>query len=72
MLDDWIVYDNSVPSVQGHGAHRHFKKLEPDNIYCGDSRVLLKAIEADSISLSVWSPPYNVGKNYEGDLTFAE
>ena len=48
------------------------KKLEPDNIYCGDSKVLLKAIEAESISLSVWSPPYYVGKNYEKDLTFAE
>lgn len=48
------------------------KKLKPDNIYCDDSRVLLKAIEADSISLSVWSPLYNVGKNYEKDLTFAE
>ncbi|MCY4210285.1 MAG: site-specific DNA-methyltransferase [Gammaproteobacteria bacterium] len=48
------------------------KKLEPNNIYCGDSRVLLKGIEAESISLSVWSPPYHVGKNYEKDLTFAE
>ncbi len=48
------------------------KKLEPDNIYCGDSRVLLKGIEAESISLSVWSPPYHVGKNYEKDLTFTE
>ena len=48
------------------------KKLETDNIYCGDSRVLLKGIEAESISLSVWSPPYHVGKNYEKDLTFTE
>lgn len=46
------------------------KKLEPNAIYCGDSRVLLKGIEAESIALSVWSPPYYVGKNYEKDLTF--
>ncbi len=46
------------------------KKLEPDSIYCGDSRVLLKGIEEESIALSVWSPPYYVGKNYEKDLTF--
>ncbi len=48
------------------------KKLEPNNIYYGDSRVLLKGIETNSIALSVWSPPYYVGKNYEKDLTFDE
>ena len=48
------------------------KKLEPDNIYCGDSRVLLKGIETESVALSVWSPPYYVGKSYEKDLTFDE
>jgi DNA modification methylase len=46
------------------------KKLQPNNIYCGDSRVLLKQIEPESIAVSVWSPPYYVGKNYEKDLTF--
>ena len=47
------------------------KKLESNHIYCGDSSVLLKAIESESIALSVWSPPYHVGKEYEKDLTFA-
>ena len=48
------------------------KQLTPDNIYCGDSRVLLKCIEKETIALSVWSPPYFVGKSYEKDLTFDE
>lgn len=46
------------------------KKLTPNDIYCGDSRVLLKRIETESIAASVWSPPYYVGKEYEKDLTF--
>ena len=48
------------------------KKLEPNSIYCGDSRVLLKMIETESIALSVWSPPYYVGKNYEQDLNYED
>lgn len=46
------------------------KKLIPDAIYQGDSRILLRKIELESIALSVWSPPYYVGKDYEKDLTF--
>lgn len=40
-------------------------KVENNNIYLGDSCKLLKEIEADSISLSFWSPPYFLGKEYE-------
>lgn len=40
-------------------------KLENNNIYFGDSCLLLKEIETDSISLSFWSPPYFLGKEYE-------
>jgi DNA modification methylase len=47
-----------------------FSSLSPNNIYHGDSRDLLKFIKEDSVSLSVWSPPYFVGKDYERDLTF--
>ena len=47
-----------------------FKPLAPNNIYHGDSRHLLKRIAHDSIALSVWSPPYYVGKDYEKDLSF--
>lgn len=38
----------------------------------GDSRELLRLVEADSVALSVWSPPYFVGKSYEADLTVGE
>lgn len=44
--------------------------LSPNEIYHGDSRVLLKKIEPESIALSVWSPPYYVGKDYEKYLSF--
>jgi site-specific DNA-methyltransferase (adenine-specific) len=48
------------------------KYLEPNIIYHGDVRILLPRIEPNSISLSVWSPPYFVGKDYEKDLSFDE
>lgn len=48
------------------------KNLSPNEIYYGDSRILLKRIDSKSIALSVWSPPYYVGKDYEKDLTFEE
>lgn len=44
--------------------------LVPNKIYHGDSRQLLKKIERESIALSIWSPPYYVGKEYERDLSF--
>ncbi len=44
--------------------------LTPNDIYCGDARDLLARIEPNSIALSVWSPPYFVGKDYETHLTF--
>ena len=47
-----------------------FNPLTPNEIYHGDSRNLLNRIEKDSIALSVWSPPYFVGKEYEKDLAF--
>ena len=45
--------------------------LQPDRIYQGDARVLLERIAPESVALSVWSPPYFVGKSYEKDLDFA-
>ena len=46
------------------------KYLDVDRIYCGDARDLLKQIEPNSIALSVWSPPYHVGKEYEKDMSY--
>jgi site-specific DNA-methyltransferase (adenine-specific) len=45
-------------------------KYESDNIYLGDSRELSEHIEPSTIALSVWSPPYHVGKEYERDMSF--
>ena len=39
--------------------------LELNRIHQGDARKLLPLIKADSIAVSVWSPPYFVGKEYE-------
>ncbi len=47
-----------------------FKPLVPNKIYLADSRQLLRRIAQESIALSIWSPPYYVGKKYEQDLSF--
>ncbi len=46
--------------------------LNVNQIHFGDARELLKQIEPESISCSVWSPPYHVGKNYEKDVSYEE
>ena len=46
--------------------------LPVDAIYYGDCRDLLKKIEPSSVALSVWSPPYYVGKEYEKDVSYEE
>ena len=46
--------------------------LALDQIYHGDSCELLERIEPDSIALSMWSPPYFVGKSYEKGMTFTD
>ncbi len=46
--------------------------LQVNEIYQGDARALTGRIQTDSIALSVWSPPYFVGKSYECDLTFID
>ncbi|HNY44691.1 MAG: site-specific DNA-methyltransferase [Bacteroidota bacterium] len=44
--------------------------LKVNAIHQGDASELLKKIEPNSIAVSVWSPPYFVGKNYEKHLSF--
>ncbi len=44
--------------------------LATNEVYQGDARLLLSRIAPNSISLSVWSPPYFVGKQYESHLNF--
>ena len=55
--------------ANGNG-HKNY--LAPNEIYQGDARKLLPRIEPNSIALSVWSPPYFVGKDYEAYLSFEE
>lgn len=53
--------------ADGSTAH-----LEANRIYLGDARELLPLIEPNSVALSVWSPPYFVGKGYEAALSFGD
>lgn len=46
--------------------------LKPNEIYQGDARDLLSLIQPNSVALSVWSPPYFVGKEYEANLSFED
>lgn len=46
--------------------------LEPGEVYSGDAAELIHRLAPESVSLSVWSPPYNVGKNYESDQSTAD
>ena len=44
--------------------------LKIDEIYCGESEKLMRQIEPETIALSVWSPPYHVGKDYESGQSY--
>ena len=44
--------------------------LALNQIHCGDATALLQSIEPGSVALSIWSPPYFVGKEYERHLTY--
>lgn len=46
--------------------------LKPNEVYHGDATLFLPKISPNSIALSVWSPPYFVGKKYESHLTFED
>jgi site-specific DNA-methyltransferase (adenine-specific) len=57
-------------SSQNGGKPQEY--LAVNEIHHGDARDLLPKIEPNSIALSVWSPPYFVGKEYEAYLTFED
>lgn len=46
--------------------------LPTDAVHQGDAAELMLCLEPDSVALSVWSPPYNVGKNYEAGRSTEE
>ena len=47
-------------------------RLPANQVHRGDARALLPRIRHNSVAVSVWSPPYFVGKSYESGLTFAD
>ena len=46
-------------------------KANINRVFCGDSSAM-RQLPNDSVHLMVTSPPYNVGKDYDEDLTLAE
>jgi DNA modification methylase len=44
--------------------------LDECEIHLGDARELLERVRPESVALSIWSPPYFVGKSYERELGF--
>lgn len=52
--------------------HRAGAFLAVDEIHLGDARQLLEKMEPESVALSVWSPPYFVGKSYERDWKYED
>jgi DNA modification methylase len=43
--------------------------LKSYEVHQGDAAELMYRLEPESVALSIWSPPYNVGKNYEAGQT---
>lgn len=50
----------------------HRQRLSIDEIHLGRAEELLPYVDPDSVALSVWSPPYHVGKDYEKECTYAD
>ena len=46
--------------------------LTIDALHQGDARELVPRIASGSVAVSVWSPPYFVGKSYEAGLSFED
>src|SRR5438874_3411863 len=71
-----VNYQRMPASLREHltrvrGArHDVVDPLAVNAIHRGDASKLLPRIERDSVALSVWSPPYYVGKSYEAHLDF--
>ena len=51
---------------------KHTDFLADNDIYCGDSSTLMNRIRPDSIAISIWSPPYHVGEDYESGQSYEE
>ena len=56
----------STPSNDGSTT------VVPGGVIQGDASRLIFQVQPESVALSVWSPPYNVGKDYESHLSTAD
>ena len=61
----------SIPKVADVGDPQEFPKYLRDSLVCGDSRDM-SMIPPNSVHLMVTSPPYNVSKEYDEDLSLQE
>lgn len=64
------LQEKLAPILRPKASRKQF--LAPNEVYLGDARELIPAITPNSIALSVWSPPYFVGKSYEQHLKFED
>jgi site-specific DNA-methyltransferase (adenine-specific) len=46
--------------------------LDENVVHAGDARDLMTRVQPETVALSIWSPPYFVGKSYERDLSFED
>lgn len=46
--------------------------IEPNTIVHGDCRIALGWIRPNSVACSIWSPPYNLGKQYEAGMSYED
>lgn len=62
----------SDPAFQPAASVAQPDALAANAFYEGDARSMLGRIAQDSVALSVWSPPYFVGKSYEADWAYED
>lgn len=76
MGEDGFNINRMPPELQRQLAIIYGKKENPSDglalnqVHLGDARSLLQKVQSNSIALSIWSPPYFVGKEYESYLSF--
>ena len=62
----------AVGASEDRSANEYLDVSEPGRVFQGDASELIWELPAESVHLSVWSPPYHVGKRYEEDQTYTE
>ncbi len=65
------IYDNGNGTLEGEYVEQPIKPENLDKIFCKSSE-RMDELPDSSVHLMVTSPPYNVGKEYDQDLTLEE